>query len=80
MVILIKNIEASFIEPIESNIIYVKTVEGEVQEEDYINLFGFKAYLQNLTKVEQSAKMTNPQIYGLRNQFNLPLITLNIDY
>ena len=77
---LIKNINGNLLSNTESEVILVKTISGEVQGEDYINMNGFSAYLQNLTKVEYTSGFLNPKIFGLKNKYNLPFITLNIDY
>jgi hypothetical protein len=77
---LIKNIEASLAENYTGSILFIKSVNGKIQQEDYINLNSFTAYLQNLTKVEKTYGLKNPLIYGLRNQNNISTTTLEINY
>ena len=44
---LLKSIQGNIVENIMGDINYVIGVSGEIQREDYINLNGFVAYLQN---------------------------------
>lgn len=80
MPILIKNIQASVYDNITDNVTYIKSVTGEIQREDYINLETFIAYLQDLSRAQQTYKLTDPLIYGLKNEKNLTITDLNIDY
>jgi len=50
---LIRNIQGQAYLVTTGSVIGVKTISGEVQSEDYINLNGFIAYLQNFTKVDE---------------------------
>jgi hypothetical protein len=77
---LIKIVEGSLIDEITDNVICVKSVIGEIQREDYININGFIAYLQDLSEVQVTSALTKPITFGLKNTRNLQLITLNIDY
>jgi hypothetical protein len=77
---LIKNIQASVQPYIVNKVNYVKAVAGFIQEEDYINLYGYKAYLQNLSNTEYTQALAIPLAYGLKNPNNIPMVTLQIDY
>jgi hypothetical protein len=77
---LIKNIEGNIYDNFTDNIDYIKSISGEIQQEDYINFSSLIAYLQNLTQVEETYKLSDPLIYGLRNELDLPINNLNIDY
>jgi hypothetical protein len=77
---LIKKIESDLTNDITNSVVLVKSVVGELQQEDYINMGGFVAYLQNFTKTEHTSELTPPYPYGLKNKYNLQLKTLNIDY
>lgn len=77
---LIKTVEGVFHPTPISEVIYVKSVTGEIQREDYINLNGFVAYLQNLSKTELTQSLTKPITYGLINQYNLDIETIEISY
>lgn len=77
---LIKNIEAVVIDIPSSDVILVKSVSGEIQQEDYINMGGFVAYTQNLSRTEETFALIKPLLYGLKNSKGLPIKTLNINY
>jgi hypothetical protein len=77
---LIKKIESDLTSDITNDIILVKSVVGEVQQEDYINMGGFIAFLQDFSKTEELSTLTSPYPYGLKNKYNLQVKTLNINY
>jgi hypothetical protein len=77
---LIKNIEGNAYLVTTGKITVFKAITGEVQLEDYINLFGYIAYLQNFRKVEYSELLIKPSLFGLINRYNLPMVTLEINY
>lgn len=80
MIVLIKNVSGGFYENITDNLLYIKSVRGEVQMEDYVNTDSFVAFLQNLSRVETTSKLQNPLIYGLRNNNKIPIVDLKIDF
>mgnify|MGYP000149196136 CR=1 FL=1 len=80
MPILIKNIQGEILTNVIDNVCYVSSVSGEIQREDYINLNGFTAYLQNLSRAEETAALIIPTLFGLTNQFNTKINTLEINY
>jgi hypothetical protein len=80
MLQLIKNIQGNFYDNTTGNVVYLKSISAELQQEDYINVYGLVAYLQNLTRAEQTSALTKPLLFGLKNNRNLPVRTLNIDY
>lgn len=77
---LIKKIEGELIDTITNDVNLINSINGEIQEEDYINLNGFVAFLQNYTQVETIEKLIKPLNFGLINQYNIPVIILEIDY
>lgn len=77
---LIKNIQGNFYDNTTGSVVYLKGISAEIQQEDYVHVYGLVAYLQNLTKVEQTSALTKPLLFGLKNNKNLPVTTLNIDY
>lgn len=77
---LIKNIQGEVLTNVVGDVIYVKSLSGEIQQEDYVGLNGFIGYLQNLKKAEETAALTIPNPFGLRNQYNKIMVTLEIDY
>ena len=77
---LVKKVEGSLFDVNSGDVILVKSVAGELQEEDYINMNGFTAFLQNLTKTEVTSRLTIPNTFGLKIRYNITVITLNISY
>lgn len=77
---LIKNIEGQVLTNITSEINYLKPIIGEIQREDYIKLNNLIAYLQNLTSTKETVSLKKPNNFGLPNNYNIEMITLEIDY
>jgi hypothetical protein len=77
---LLKNITANLADDALGNIVLVKTVEGQVQGEDYINLGGFIAYLQDFSRIEETLTLSRPSTFGLKNNKNIKVVNINIDY
>ena len=80
MPILIKKIEGEVFDNPIGDVKLIGGLSAQVQQEDYINLNGIIAYLQNLSKVEDTYLLTKPNGFGLKNNFNIETITLEIDY
>jgi hypothetical protein len=77
---LIKNIQSVILDNYMSNLSYYTTLSSEIQFEDYINLNGYIAYLQNFTQVQSLTTLNKPLTFGLKNQFNLKIKNLQISY
>lgn len=77
---LVKNITGSILDNFTGSVTLLGTVSGQIQFEDYINMDGFTAYLQNFTQVNYVQILQKPLAFGLKNQYNLPTITLEISY
>jgi len=77
---LVKNITGSILDNFTGSVTLLGTVSGQIQFEDYINMDGFTAYLQNFTQVDYVQILQKPLAFGLKNQYNLPTITLEISY
>lgn len=77
---LITKIEAKVLDNFVGSVYIFSNLTGQVQFEDYVNLNGFVAYLQNFTKVGFVQNLPKPQLFGLKNQYNLPTVTLQISY
>ncbi len=71
MPILIKKIKAVVLDNFTTNLSYFTSLPSEVQFEDYINLNGYIAYLQDFTQAETLTTLNKPLGFGLKNQFNL---------
>ncbi len=79
MPVLVKNIEGNVLSNIEGSL-YRFPISGEAQREDYINLNGFIAYLQTFRYTDYVEPITKPSNFGLKNQYNLPTVILEISY
>jgi hypothetical protein len=77
---LIKKIEGELIDLPIGSVQLITSVTGQVQEEDYINMNGLVAFLQNFSKIEDTEGLLKPINFGLRNTNNITMITLEIDY
>jgi hypothetical protein len=77
---LLKNISACLVDDSIGNVFLIKNVKGEVQGEDYINLGGLIGYLQDFSKIETSLNIEKPLLFGLKNEKNIKVININIDY
>jgi hypothetical protein len=77
---LIKSIQGNIVENIMGDVNYIIGVSGEAQLEDYINLNGFVAYLQNFSRVMTLTKLQTPSEFGLKNTYNVEINTLEINY
>lgn len=78
MPILIKSLESSILPHYVGDVKYIKSVIGDVEREDFVNLIGFKAYLQNMSRIEYTKSLQKPINFGLRN--TVPSVTLEINY
>lgn len=76
----IKKIEGVILDTYLTEASFVTELKAELQFEDYVNLNNFIAFLQNFKQVESIEKIEKPFNIGLKNQFNLETITLEISY
>ncbi len=78
---LIRKVEGQFYDNVIGEVkLFTLPIITQVQQEDYINLNGYLAYLQNLSKVQDTFLLNKPANFGLKNRLNIEIITLNIDY
>lgn len=77
---LLRNIQGELHTTPVGEIVLVKSITGEIQLEDYISMNGFVAFLQNLTRTEYTEALTTPITFGMKNKYNLPMVTLEINY
>jgi hypothetical protein len=80
MIQLIQNIQGNFITEITGSIIYVKNVEFEIQREDYINIYGLTAFLQNLSQTPKTNRVEKPFNFGYKPPINITQQTLDVNY
>lgn len=64
MVKLIQNIQGNFITEIKGSFNYVKSVEAEIQNGDYINIYGLTGLLQNLSQTQKTNGLSIPNLFG----------------
>ncbi len=77
---LIKNITAEILPYYTADLSYVTRLTASIQGEDYINLNGFIAYLQNFKKVDSLTYLEKPLAFGLKNLYKIPTVNLEISY
>lgn len=77
---LLKNITGAVLENYSGEIVFLNSISGKIQFEDYVYIDSFIAYLQNFKQVEYFSILEKPLAFGLKNQYNLPTITLEISY
>jgi len=78
---LIKNVEGKFYDNVIGEVkLFTLPIVAQIQQEDYINLNGYIAYLQDLSKVQDTFLLSKPANFGLKNRLNIEIITLNINY
>ncbi len=80
MVRLTQNITGSILDNYIGNIYLFGRLDGDIQTEDYVNMAGFTAYLQDFREVYFLETFQKPLMFGLKNQYNLPTTTLEISY
>jgi hypothetical protein len=64
MIQLIKNIEGNFVTEIKGNVNYVHSIQGDVQREDYVNIYGLTAFLQNFSQIPKTGSFVVPNLFG----------------
>jgi len=79
MINFIKNIEAEIIEEKISNIGIASIVNGVIGLEDYVDVYNFKGFLQNFTKVYHKEEY-KVNYKGVLSNIESDFIELEIDY
>lgn len=77
---LLKKVEGEVINNIIGNVYLLSSVSGQIQQEDFINLNGFIAFLQNLSRTEETAALLKPMEFGLKNEYNIETVVLDVNY
>jgi len=80
MLKIFKNITGELLNEPIGDVKLISSITGDVQQEDYINIIGLIAYLQNLTRTEVTKSLVKPINFGLPNSNNITMLTLEIDY
>ena len=77
---LIRKVEGEVFDNTIGSVSFLTPIIGQFQEEDYIQLNGLIAYLQNFSKTDYTSSLIKPTNFGLINQNNIPVVTLEINY
>jgi hypothetical protein len=77
---LIKNISAEIIDQKTSSASLVKLTSSTMMIGDYIGLDNYIAFLQDFSNVKTFVTLEKPLDFGLKNQYNVELRTLDISY
>ncbi len=77
---LLKKVQGEILTNTIGDVMLITSVTGEIQQEDYINLNGFVAYLQNFSRIELATELIPPMEFGLPNTYNIETQTLEISY
>ena len=77
---LIKSINGSLFDNISGEVKGIKTVSGEFQDEDYIQMNGLIAFLLDFSRIEKTVLLNKPLNFGLRNKNLIKTVNLNINY
>lgn len=81
MLILLKNIVGEVVTEYTGSVRLVKNVVCDIQGEDFINLYGLTAFLQNFSKIEKTNKAAStPTLYGLKNNYDVEIKDIEISY
>lgn len=80
MIQLIKNIEGNFVTEIKGNVKYVHSIQGEVQREDYVNIYGLTAFLQNFSKSPITRIIIKPNLFGYKPPIGITQKIITINY
>jgi hypothetical protein len=80
MIQLIKKIESNFVTEIKGNLVFTGSIKGEVQREDYVNIYGFTAFLQNFSRTPITISVTKPNSFGYKIPIGITQKTIEINY
>jgi hypothetical protein len=77
---LVRKIKGEVLGYTTGSAVYFTKIAGEIQQGDYVNLHGYSALMQDLTKTDYTQSLVTPLVFGLMNPHNIPMVTLQIDY
>jgi hypothetical protein len=80
MIQLIQNIQGNFITEIKGGITYAKSIEANIQREDYINIYAFTAFLQNLSQTPITNRLAKPFTFGYTPPIGITEQNIDINY
>lgn len=76
----IRNISGEILPNYESTINVFSTPIGLIGNTDYIEVFNFIGFVQDFRSAKSIETLQKPLSFGLKNQYGLPIITLEISY
>ena len=79
MLELLKKIEGSFDTNVIGETNYGHTINAKLQNGDYIDIYGLIAFLQDLSKTEETYAIVIPTSFGYKNQFYTTIIDLEFE-
>lgn len=77
---LVKKLSGFINQQSTGNVYCFTAVNGQIGEEDYIDVHGLTCYLQDLKKTEVTKRLSKPDFLGLPNNHNLQVVNLEISY
>jgi hypothetical protein len=80
MLVLLKNIVGEVVTEYNGSVNLVKNVVCDIQTEDYINMYGLTAFLQDFSRIEYTSRANTPIVYGLKNQYDVEIKDIEISY
>lgn len=78
MPILFKNITGEVLDNFTSSVKITRSVNGQFGQEDYIEMGGLVAFLQDFRKMPQTEDLVVPPNFGLKNKTEF--VTIEISY
>lgn len=75
---LFKNITGEILDNFTSNVKLTKALNGEFGQEDYVELGGLIAYLQDFRKIPNTTDLVVPPTFGLKTKTEY--VTIEISY
>lgn len=80
MITLIKNIQGDILTNIVGDINNSSEILGEIQREDYIDIYAFTAFLQNLSQTPRTNRITKPFTFGYTPPIGIIEQNIDINY
>ena len=79
MIQLLKNIKGNFVTEIKGVVNYIGTIEAEIQQEDYVNIYGFTAFLQNFSQIPKTESFAIPNLFGYTTPIGINTQTVDFN-
>lgn len=80
MITLIKNIQGDILTNIVGNVNNSSEILGEIQREDYIDIYAFTAFLQNLSQTPKTSRLNKPIMFGYALPSGITQKNIDINY